>query len=293
MTVATLPAETHYPGSVASITPRFVAGALIVIPVRINQEGPFDFVVDTGGQVTMIDPALASQLQLRLQGSVGIISVAGFARGSMTVLDTLEADSQTLEKPLALVQDLGAIQAAQAANGRIRGILGENFLSHFDLMIDYAHKLLCLDPTTATMDRVRGERIPLVRPHPESELLMERLLIATHLSGAGTRPILLQVDSGSNGPLLYARSEENAFPLLNHATPRKGNLTPAQRAFAALPPQELRIGKRTMRDVRFVTPVSVAKNVARLDEDGLLPTLLFQRVFISGADRYVAFDPKF
>ena len=64
--VPTLLAETHCPGSVASITPRFVERALIVIPVRINQEGPFDFVVDTGSQVTMIDPALASELQLRL-----------------------------------------------------------------------------------------------------------------------------------------------------------------------------------------------------------------------------------
>ena len=79
----------------------------------------------------------------------------------MTVLNTLEADSQTLEKPVAIVQDLGAIQAA---DGRIRGVLGENFLSHFDLLIDYAHKLLCLDPTTSMRDKVRGERIPLVRP---------------------------------------------------------------------------------------------------------------------------------
>ena len=288
--VPALPAETRCPGSVASITPRFIARALIVIPVRINQEGPFDFVVDTGSQVTMIDPALASQLQLRLQGSVGIISVAGFARGSMTVLDTLEAGSQRLEKPLAFVQDLGAIRAADE---RIRGILGENFLSHFDLMIDYAHKLLCLDATTAMRDRVRGERIPLVRPHPESELpFMERLVIATHLSGAGARPIFLQVDSGIDGPLLYARSEEKAIPLLNHATPRQGNLTQAQKAFAALPAQELRIGKRTMSDVPFVTPVSFAKNIPRLEEDGLLPTLLFQRVFICGADHYVVFDPK-
>ena len=288
--VSTLSAETRCPGSAASITPRLVARALIVIPVKINQKGPFDFVVDTGSQVTMIDPALASQLQLRAQGSVGIVSVSGFAHGSMTVLEKLEADSQTLERTLAIVQDISSLQAADA---HIRGVLGENFLSHFDLMIDNAHKLLCLDPTTAMRDRVRGERIPLVRPHPESELpFMERLVIATHLSGAGTRPILLQVDSGSDGPLLYARREERDLPLLNHATPRQGNLTEQQKAFAALPPQELRIGKRTLSDVPFVTPVSVAKDIPRLEEDGLLPTLLFQRVFICGTDHYVVFDPK-
>ncbi len=289
--VPTLPAEAHCPGGVASITPRIVERALIVIPVRINDAGPFDFLVDTGSQVTMMDPALASQLQLRHQGSVGIMSVAGFAQGSVTVLDTLEANSQTLEKPFAIVQDLGPIQAA---DGRIRGVLGENFLSHFDVMIDYAHKLLCLDDTSAMRDSVRGEHIPLVRPqHGESELpFMERLVIATHLSGAGARPILLQVDSGSDGPMLFERGEKEGLPLLGRATPRKGNLTEAQKAFADLPLQELRIGKRTMSDVPFATPVRVAKNVPRPDEDGLLPTLLFQRVFICGADHYVVFDPK-
>jgi hypothetical protein len=103
---------------------------------------------------------------------------------------------------------------------------------------------------------------------------MERPVIAAHLSGTGTRQILLQVDSGIDGPMLYARDEEKVLPLLERATPREGNLTEAQRAFATLPPQELRIGKRTVSHVMFVTPVSAPKNVPRLDEDGLLPTLL-------------------
>jgi hypothetical protein len=49
-------AESHCPGSVASVTPRFVQHAIIVIPVRVNQAGPFDFMVDTGSQITIIDP---------------------------------------------------------------------------------------------------------------------------------------------------------------------------------------------------------------------------------------------
>jgi hypothetical protein len=34
--VPALPAETRCPGNTASVTPRFVQHALIVIPVRIN-----------------------------------------------------------------------------------------------------------------------------------------------------------------------------------------------------------------------------------------------------------------
>ena len=163
-----LEAEPRCPGSIASVTPRFVQHALIVIPVRINQAGPFDFMVDTGSQVTVIDPSLAAELDLKPQGRVGLVSVASFAQASVTVLDTLEADSKVVEKSPAIVQDLGQIQAADP---RIRGVLGESFLAHFDLLVDYGHKLLCLDETNAMRDSVRGERISFVRPqHPEDEL---------------------------------------------------------------------------------------------------------------------------
>src|SRR5213595_2979188 len=198
--VSTVSAETRCPGNVTSITPRIVQGALIVIPVKVNEAGPFDFMVDTGSQVTVIDPSLASQLDLKAQARVGLVSVASLAQASATILNTLEAGSKVIEKSPAIVQDLRPIQAADP---RIRGVLGESFLAHFDLLIDYAHRLLCLDDTGGMRDIVHGEHIPLISPqYSEDELpFMERLVISVHLSGTGTRPILLQLDSGSDGPI--------------------------------------------------------------------------------------------
>jgi hypothetical protein len=285
-------AESRCPGSVASVTSRLVQHALIVIPVRVNQSGPFDFMVDTGSQVTVIDPSLASQLDLKPQGRVGLVSVASYAQASVTVLDTLEADSKVVEKSPAIVQDLRQIQAADP---RIRGVLGESFLAHFDLLINYGHRLLCLDETSAMRDNVRGERISFVPPqHPEDELpFMERLVISVHLSGAGSRPILLQLDSGSDGPILYPGGEEAEVQELVHAAVvQGGNVTSAQRAFAVVPLQNMQIGNRILSHISFVTPVNVGKNVPGRGEDGLLPTLLFHSVFISGADHYVIFDPN-
>lgn len=289
VTFSALLAESHCPAGIASVTPRFVQRALIVIPVRINQKGPFDFMVDTGSQVTVIDPSLAEGLGLKPQGKVGLVSVASYAQASLTALDTLEAASQIVERPFVVVQDLGSIQAADP---RIRGVLGENFLAHFDLLIDYTHKLLCLDQTAAMRESVRGERIPLVAPqNPEGEVpFTERLVISIHLSGTGTRQILLQLDSGSDGLILYAGNEANSG-LLKQAT-LQGGVGKAQRAFAILPPQDLRIGTHTLSHVYFVTPVSVEQNVPAMTTDGLLPTVLFQRVFISSTGHYVVFEPK-
>jgi hypothetical protein len=283
--------ESHCPGSIASVTPRLVANALIVIPVKVNHEGPFDFMVDTGSQVTVVDPSLALELGLTPRGSVGLVSTASYVHASISVLDSLEAGSQTVEHPLAVVHDLRQIKAADP---RIRGVLGENFLAHFDMLIDYGHKRLCLDAPGGMSDKVRGEHISLVSPqHPEDELeFAQRLVIAVHLSGAGSRQVLLQLDSGSDLPILYQNRGESRLALLDCATQRSGSLGAAQKAFATLPPQDLRIGGRTVNHVAFVTPVSIGSDVPIRDEDGLLPTVLFQRVFISFAGRYITINPR-
>lgn len=284
-------AESRCPGNIASMRPRIVAGALLVIPVKINQSGPFDFMIDTGSQLNVIDPSLAAQLGLKSQGNVGLVATATFTHASVAVVDSLTAGAHLVERPLVVVQDLGLIQAADP---RIRGVLGENFLAHFDLLIDYAHRLFCLDETKLMQGELRGERIPLVTPkHPESELpFSERLVISVSLSDTGNRQILLQLDSGSDGPILYSGNRELEESLLKHARLQGAQVSEAQRAFALLPPQDMRIGTRTIRKVPFVTPVSTAKYIPDRKEDGLLATVLFQRLYVSHADHYVIFDPR-
>jgi len=146
-------AETRCPGNIAGLRPRLVAGALLVIPVKINQSGPFDFMVDTGSQLNIIDPALAAQLNLKSQSTVGLVGTAASSQASLGELDSLEAGSQMVLKPLVAVQDLAPIQAADP---RIRGVLGENFLAHFDVLIDYSRRLICLDEAKLMEKDLRG-----------------------------------------------------------------------------------------------------------------------------------------
>jgi hypothetical protein len=282
-------AETRCPGNTAGLRPRLVAGALLVIPVRINQSGPFEFIVDTGSQLNVIDPALAALLNLKRQGTVGLVATAAYSSASVGRLDSLEAASHLVLKPLAVIQDLGPIQAADP---RIRGVLGENFLAHFDVLIDYSRGLLCLDEAKHMEKYFRGERIPLVTSkHSETDLpFCPRLVVSVNLSDTGTRPILLQVDSGSDGPILYAGNRELEQPLLQRAKlqgPGDGH-----RAFAILPLQDMRLGSRIVRKLSFVTPASGSQNVPDREEDGILSTVLFHRVYVSHSDHFVIFDPR-
>jgi Aspartyl protease len=284
-------AEPRCPGDIEGLRPRIVAGALLVIPVMINQTGPFDFMVDTGSQLNVIDPTLAAQLNLKSQGTVGLVATAAYSRASFGVLDSLQAGSRLVLKPLVVVHDLGSIQAADP---RIRGVLGENFIAHFDVLIDYGRRLLCLDEAKLLEKDLRGERISLVlSKHPEADLpFSQRLVVSVNLSDTGTRPILLQLDSGSDGPILYASRRELEQLLLKQAKLQGPTRSDALRAFAVLPPQDMKLGGHTVRKIPFVTPASGSQNVPDREEDGILATVMFQRVFISHSDRFVIFNPR-
>jgi hypothetical protein len=54
-----------------------------------------------------------------------------------------------------LVYDMNKIQIARFA---IRGLLGDDFLSRFNVFIDNAHSVLCIDDTGAMQARVKGGR---------------------------------------------------------------------------------------------------------------------------------------
>src|SRR5260370_30907438 len=110
---------------------------------------------------------------------------------------------------------------------------------------------------------VRGERIPLAPSrHPETEVpYSERLVVSVNLSDTGARPVLLQVDSGSDGPILYAGNRELEQPLLKRAKLQGPEVSDARRAFAVLPPQDMRLGSRVVRKVPFVNPANGSRHV--------------------------------
>jgi hypothetical protein len=64
-----------------------------------------------------------------------------------------------------------------------------------------------------------------------------------------------------------------------------------KRAFSILPPQSLQIGSLNLQQVSFALPAESGENALTSEQDGLLTTVLFRRVFISYADRFVVLDP--
>src|SRR5271165_3696283 len=156
--VSTLSAETRCPGNVPSLSFRLVNRHQMIVPVSINRAGPFSFLLDTGTQMTMVDPALAATLHMETTGkaevaSVGMQSAAFFAQAAL-----VEAGSHSVANQKVLVYDLANLQATGL---NIQGVLGEDFLEQFDMLIDNGRGLLCLDDSAAMRGEVKGSRIPL------------------------------------------------------------------------------------------------------------------------------------
>src|ERR1700678_2704077 len=125
--VPPLAAEAHCPGNVASVPFRFVDRHRIVLAVSINHTGPYNFLLDSGTQITMIDPSLAAALHLDTRGAAVVAGVGSGQSATYAQLDLVEAGSHAVAKQKVLVYTLQIFPA----DSHLQGILGEDFLEHF------------------------------------------------------------------------------------------------------------------------------------------------------------------
>jgi hypothetical protein len=261
----------------------------IAVPVRINGFGPYEFLVDTGSQLTIVEPALAAEVGLTPLASGGVISVTRYAEVPMALAGRVDAGAGFAEQSMVAVESLGRLKELYP---KVRGKLGESFLEHFDVLIDYSHKILCLDRSGAMRDKMRGERVPLViqEIRQGSMGVAQPILISVRFANSSRR--ILRLDSGSNVALLYAgRPEEPIWKQIQTAK-QCAVMDTLLVSLTDMPPQDVRIGARLLRGVAFMTPIRTGNIVTIAGEDGLLPTGLFRRVFICHEDHFAIFDPR-
>jgi Aspartyl protease len=293
--VLPLLAESHCPGNVASLPFRLVNGYQIVVSVSVNHSGPFDFLLDTGTQMSILAPSLADELHLNTEGSA-LVAGAGFQQSApFAKVELLEAGSHAVPNQKVLVY---ALLNLRSVDSRIRGILGEDFLEHFDVLVDFAHKLLCLDDTGAMGARLKGPHIPLVTPvQAEDEATLPGLLIIEARLSGETRPVRLMLDSGANIPYLYNTSQRLAPQAMTPRSFGGASLVGTsadgdRRVLSALPPQKMKIGSLDFPEITFLTLAYAQKNSRTGKFDGLLTMNLFRAVFISYSGQFVVLQPR-
>lgn len=289
--VPALEAKTRCPGNVASVPLRFLNGYKMVVPVSIDHLGPYEFLLDTGTQTTTVDPSLVVQLGLTTQGSAEIAGPGFQSSASSVHFDLLEAGSHSVANLTALVYDL---QSLRSSGLIIQGVLGEDFLQHFDVLIDNAHSLLCLDDSAAMRERVTGSHIALLTPAaqtPGNTAVPRSLIVETRLADV-ERPVRLWLDSGTNVSFLFNPSEYLTRRNFQNALQPGTGANGQQQVYAALPDQDVKIGPIELLNVAFFTFAGASKGSRISEFDGLMTTGLFRWILICHADHYVVVEPR-
>jgi hypothetical protein len=103
--VPALPAESHCPGNVASVPFHLVNRYQMIVTVSVNRSTPYNFLLDTGTQITMVDPSLAVELHLKTQGRAEVVGVGFRSAASLAELDLLEVGSHAVANQKVQVFD--------------------------------------------------------------------------------------------------------------------------------------------------------------------------------------------
>ena len=125
------------PGTNTHLRVRTISGYLMVVSVSINDRGPFDFLIDTGTNTTLIDPQLATELGLQPKDRLKLASLASSTEVPRYYFQTFRVGPASVSNQEALAVPLPQLTAL---DHNIRGVLGMNFLLQFSFRLDYGHR---------------------------------------------------------------------------------------------------------------------------------------------------------
>jgi hypothetical protein len=252
-------------------------GYLIVVQSMVNGTGPFSFLLDTGSTRTIIDPELARQLQAPAIGDVSLTTVLHIRQDKLVQLKDVRLGKASVLGPTAIVDKLA--RQKMLAPG-IRGVLGEDFLSNFDLLIDYKGRSLRFGDAPPAGERCRFETISQYHGSPTTN----RLLIATEFIDVRAGNMQLQLDTGAKLPELFPSSN----PSLS-SQPWGGSIATSSGSNQSTLYSNITIRIGTTR-VRGVDVVQSRRAIV-FDAVGLLPASIFQRIYISHSGGFVVLNP--
>jgi hypothetical protein len=254
---------------------------MIVVPVIINGTGPFKFLFDTGTSRSAVTAKLEAKLGLPTSAMGSTASLTGSLAVSRVHANTVSIGDATVRG-----LDLTTLPKENGLPSELNGILGEDFLEKFDVLIDNRHQFVTLAAGgTALGDSLKGERLPLtLEGILEGQPTAGRLILRGSVPELGMRDMSFQLDSGTNAVVLFGRT---GHPALFSQTSKLDTTLSSIREVRHGVVRVVQLGHGSISDVAAVS----LPQQARMDTDALLPTAVFRSVFISHAQRYVIFNP--
>lgn len=157
----------------------------LTVPVAVNARGPYNFIIDTGAERTVVSRELANSLRLSAGNPVTLLSMTGRSRVDTVLVPDLKIKSigvqHSMVAPKLEARNLGAV-----------GLLGIDTLRDHQVSIDFDR---------GTMEVRKSERRPRFRRAARDEIVVTAKslfgqLIVTDAYYGNTR-IQVVLDTGS------------------------------------------------------------------------------------------------
>jgi predicted aspartyl protease len=147
----------------------------VVVPVKINGQGPFRFIVDTGANHSTISPELVRVLALKTgtQSLITLDGITGAAQVTYVSIDRLQAGDLTLEDTTLPVV-LGSVM------GGADGILGAAGMSEKSLLIDFQRNRVAIASHMEAAARTRASKIHAARV-ASGLIVLDTLIAGVHV----------------------------------------------------------------------------------------------------------------
>jgi hypothetical protein len=265
----------------SSVKLRTVAGGYLLVPVTLNGAGPFEFLLDTGTTITLIEPALARRLALPLGERESIASITWASVAQRARVETLTVGSKTVVNPEVLVTDLGDVGRL---GGRVQGVLGNDVLGRDNFLLSYAKERLEFDGDGSLATHLTGTHVPLRE-------MRGRRLVEGEVPGV-RRPLFLVPDSGCLRVVLFEKASRDlrAALTVSGGILLAGTITGGRRSPSAVL-RGLRLGGDVLFDLDTLL-LHVCSALEGRPEDGLLPTSLFREVWFDHEGSFLILNPK-
>jgi predicted aspartyl protease len=171
----------------APVSPPPAAGAVIdtgldkalrmTVPVMINGQGPFQFVVDTGADRTVISRELANRLKLPKAGTAKLHAMGGSAEVNLVRVGRLQVSTNVMKGA-----DIAALPGEYVGAD---GLLGIDSLKRQRIVMDFQSNTMRIEPASAP-----EEVLP-----PDADLI-----VVTARTRLGQ---LVMVDADANGQKIW------------------------------------------------------------------------------------------
>jgi predicted aspartyl protease len=156
----------------------------MTVPVTIQGQGPFDFLIDTGAQATVLSRDLADRLMLHDRDSATLVGMA-----SVRTVETTPIDDFNLGSRSFYIRQAPVVEGAHI--GGADGILGLDSLQNQRVLLDFHNREISV-ADAAQLGGNRGYEI-VVRAR---ERLGQLIITTARLDGVQVEVI---VDTGAQG----------------------------------------------------------------------------------------------